>query len=243
MSTNETLSDELLNAFIDGELDPTERGMILAQLENDNELAGRLNESRYLKELVLAAKPADNKITNKHVKFPANKRSHYLSAAAILILSLLTGLYFLVMPVTQEPIVLADSKLNAIIESHANKPEIKVVIHITSNDQQAVNVLLDQAEHLARLNHKLGKAVRVELVANGKGLTVFRQDRSLHKARINTLRNKYDNLLFIACEQTMQRILKTHNKHVSLIPGVASIKSGNDEVTLRRKQGWSYLTI
>lgn len=242
MNAHEPISDEMLNAFIDGELDTKEHTSILARLEHDNNLADRLNKLRYLKELVFAARPTNNNTKTINLKLPVNRMVYSCSTAAMII-TLIAGLFLWVTLITPHPTVLADVKINKIIKEHDDKQEVKVVIHFTKDEHMAINTLLDQAELLAGLNHKLGKPVRVKLIANGKGLTAFRQGHSAHQTRISTLLHKYDNLLFIACQKTMQTIYKNNNKRVSLLPGIVSIESGNDEVALRRKQGWSYLTI
>ncbi|MCK5361037.1 MAG: hypothetical protein KAJ95_10450, partial [Gammaproteobacteria bacterium] len=55
MTNKNELSNELLNAYLDNELDSEERGEIMAELENDSALAGRLCELRNIKELTQLA--------------------------------------------------------------------------------------------------------------------------------------------------------------------------------------------
>lgn len=240
MTQDDFITDEVLGAFIDKELDEQESNQILTRLNTDKALADRLNEMRYLKELVRAARPETQ---SQYVSSsPCDRKKYYWPAAAMIFILLSVGVSIPLMIKTTEPVVVASKQINRIINQYSAQPEIKVVIHIVKDDPVIVEALLDQAEQLARLNYKLGKPVRVELVANGKGLSVFRNDQDVFRARIIGLINQYDNLRFVACQKTMERIFEKTKKNITLFPGVMIVNSGNEEVALRRQQGWYYLT-
>ena len=242
MTKGENISDEILNAFIDGELDDSERTYILSKLEQDKDLSEKINQLRNLKELVRTARPSIKINTKPDLKF-TQRRLFFLPAVAALLAILISSSLLFTETNDSSLLLIADKQIEQIINHHNTKSAIKVVVHLTKNDPVSVNALLDKAEKLVKLQNTLNKPVRVELVANGKGLALFRTDKSIYQSRINKLRQQYDNLLFIACQETMERFHNKNGKKIQLISGIASISSGNNQVALRRQQGWSYLTI
>ena len=52
MMNNQNISDELLNSFVDNELDPDERGELFNEINRNDALKARVCELRGMKEMV-----------------------------------------------------------------------------------------------------------------------------------------------------------------------------------------------
>ncbi len=238
MSNNDRVSDELLNAFVDDELDKAERERVFELLEQDPLLAQRLCELTHMKELVRAARPHPDESTlhnNLHIR-----RSYVQGYAAMLLMMVSVGLmvYFF-NPSSFHPAI--DQTVRAVVDQHAHAAEIKVVMQITRNDATSFSRLLDQAEMLVKLSTQMDKPVRVEIVAYGKGLSLLREGGSPYAQRIQQLHRQYDNVLFVACQETLDKQLQKGSMNVRLLPGVVIVHSGAGEVKLRRSQGWTLM--
>ena len=238
MSRKDKVSDELLNAFVDNELDKAERERIFELSEQDPLLAQRLCELTRIKELVRAARP---QAYDSSMRLLQRVRSGSLwSYAAMLLLCVSAGVLVYFSEQSSIRPGLAQS-VQTIVEQHANTAEIKVVMRITRSDAASFARLLDQAEALVTMSEQLDKPVRVEVVAIGKGLSLLRADQSTHAQRIQHMRRQYDNLLFVACQETLDKQQKKAVRSVRLLPGVVIVHSGAGEIKLRRSQGWSLM--
>ena len=239
MKNNGLVSDEMLNAFIDNELDKPERERVLELLEHDQILSQRLCELTRLKELVRMARPEYEGVLDYDV---VRNKYQYVGYAALILLTFAIGfMLFLFRPDTGPPAM--NQTLVSIVEQQAGADEIKVVLQVTHSDDALVDNFLTQVESILELGPALAKPVRVEIVASGMGLDLLRSDKSPYASRIHLLRERYDNLLFVACQETLQKIQSKTAEQVPIINGIAMVHSGSGEVQLRRKQGWIVLKI
>jgi len=241
MTGKEYVSDELLNAFIDNELDKPERERVLERVEHDQVLAQRLCELTRLKELVRMARP-ELETSPRHVNL-ASRLPKVQSYAALLILTFaISLLMFMFLPENRETSV-SGQALVSIVEQQADSAEIKLVMLVTRADPSLLYSMLNEVEALLKRGPQLHKPLRIEIVAAGKGLDLLRSDKSPYAYRINRLRQQYDNLLFVACQETLQKVQENMAQQVSIINGIAMVHSGPGEVQLRRSQGWAVVKI
>jgi intracellular sulfur oxidation DsrE/DsrF family protein len=239
MSGSEKLSDEILNAFVDNELDKVERERIFECLRHDPLLAQRLCQLTHMKELVRAARPEMDESTLAIHKHSRNRHIWGYAAMLFVAVAISSLVYFSdFLPFRQNP---ANDAMHVIVQQHTNAAEIKVVMQITSDETALMNKLLNQAETLVQMSTQLEKPVRVEIVAYGKGLSMLRSDQSPYAHRISSLRQQHDNLLFVACQETMDKQQRKGVQYIRLLPGVVIVHSGAREVQLRRSQGWAVL--
>ncbi len=240
MSDGNRVSDELLNAFVDDELDMAERQRIFELMRQDPSLAQRLCELTHMKELVRAARPEMDEST---LQLHQRVRSGHVWGVAAMLFMILTFSSLLFLSEHSPVYPGTDEALHAVIEQHADMAEIKVVMQIMRSDAAAVDKLLGQAETMVNMGTQLDKPVRVEIVAYGQGLSMLRADQSPYAQRIQQLHRQYDNLLFVACQETLDKQQQQGAQTVRLLPGVVIVHSGAGEVKLRRSQGWSVLKV
>ena len=92
------------------------------------------------------------------------------------------------------------------------------------------------------LNHYLAEDndVRVQVIANGPGLRLLTSD-SPYSERISQLDNRYANVQFVACQNTIDRLRKKTRRDVHLLPEVLRVDSGVADITRKRRNGWLYI--
>jgi intracellular sulfur oxidation DsrE/DsrF family protein len=133
----------------------------------------------------------------------------------------------------------------AVTKAHAadEKPH-RIVIHVGGSEASQMNVALSNIVNAAEHYAEIGKPVSIELVANGPGYTMVRQDGSPVKARIAEIHRKYPFVVFSACQKSRQGVAKTEGKTVDQIveiPEVTDVPAGIVRLTELQEQGWSYV--
>lgn len=221
------ISDEQLNAFIDDELDATDRERLLAAVAVDGGLAQRACAMRLIKEQVRHAY-AEPPATSSRQQPVRPWRA--LAMTLMLAGAVLAGW-------------IARDQAGVGNDAIARKPDTgHVMLHLAAWDEQRARIALDDAEGLLRTARESGRPIELELVANAGGLDLLRAGISPHADRIARLRADYANLQFVACGQTVER-LRERGIEVRLLPGTRVASSALDQIVLRMSQGWSYVRI
>jgi intracellular sulfur oxidation DsrE/DsrF family protein len=231
---NRDISDELLNAFTDNELDGAEKAEVLECIAADERLRAKVCETWHLKELVCSAHPLGGKIDGKK----KSKRWHMLGLplAACLLLIVGAGSGWLAHDEYGETSV-PGSELKA-IQARGGR----VVLHLVSGDAGEIDKTLRKAEQLATARGRDGSLIQVEVVANGPGIRLLQVGNPLLTSRIATMREQHANIRLVACNETVNR-LRERGVDITLLPDVDVVPSAIEEIATRIDQGWRYMQI
>ncbi|MES9938153.1 MAG: hypothetical protein ABW153_17035 [Sedimenticola sp.] len=242
MNTRE-YSEEVINAFIDDELDHHERLELLEAASRDDTLRQKVCEAQHLKEMVREAYPvASDTAGERRRKGGFNALLRYGAAA------LLGGLtLFSVLSVNERieyrKLVTETSQSEGAAAQPAHENQRRVLFHISSDDHETAQQLLEQVELVLREHEARGEAVRVEVVANNQGLRLLQQGRSRFAAQIRELHQRYPSLVFAACGNTMERFRKRYGENITVLPEAVVVRSGVSLVARRQEMGWSYIKV
>jgi len=121
--------------------------------------------------------------------------------------------------------------------------QVKILIHLNSGELELVQESLDALENVLRYYRKIGQDARIEMVANGDGINLLRKDVSPFPERIKRMQQEYDNLTFVACQNSITRLEDERGIVAKLIPGVVVIDSGVAQLMRRQHQGWAYIRV
>ncbi len=227
-----TLSEETLNAFVDGQLDAAERARVYAALRADPRLAERACELRELKELVQEAHARPPRPYRPPARGP---RWWQMAAAALALVFVGAGAGWM-----GHRLAAGDGASLAV--RAAARTGDRIILHISSGDAGSLRAALDETERLLARAHAEGRPLRIEVVANGKGLDLLRADVSPYAERIRRLTERYDNVVFLACERAIAR-LRERGVEVRLLPEARTAPSALEQIVTRLQQGWVYIKV
>jgi len=130
---------------------------------------------------------------------------------------------------------------NAAQATHQDSNIHHVVIQVTENDPEVMNLALNNAVNITNHYSANAEEVEIELVVYGPGLHMVREDTSPVKTRLKSIRESMTNITFTACGNTITAMEKSEAKPVVLVPDVKIVKAGVVRVMELQEQGWSYV--
>ena len=237
MNKDESISEEQLNAFIDGELEAEERACLFNEAEVSDELDQRLCQQRKLKELVQHA--------YRDVPEPKPHLTGRRTPTGILGLAMVASL-LLVLGVTSGLFIRGffDQGPGPGGVSASNNPQAVVamenyILHVISGEPEQMKLALQKAGQLLS-SAEPGKPRQVEVVANEQGLDLLRSDVTPFSVEISALAS--ESVVFYACSKAIQR-LEEKGIEVQLVPEAIPGYTALDRVVIRMKDGWNYIKI
>ena len=239
------ISDEMLNAHVDGQLCAEDSEAVLRLALSDAEVAARLDDIRRMKDLLRHAyRSPPAPVRAIRADESSRFRAIPWAAAAALIAIVGAASWFAgqrsgANAVIDDYVVRSDWVLPS---ATADDERQRIVLHLASDDPAEMERSLDQAELILAGFEYNGSAPEVELIANGQGLTLFRNDVTPFAERIGALQRDYPSLRLYACARTIER-LALQGVGVVLLPGVDTGSIAIERIYTRLRQGWSYEEI
>lgn len=248
-------SDEFINAFADNQLAPEEKSHAYPIISGDPELNRRVCEVRKIRDLIQLAYK-EPPLPQKRRQGPASWRPS-LRVAAVLLLSVGAamgwGLHNLLSRNTQTTVTASGTAFAVPAQTHTSRVpvhtlpardgEARIVLHLSRGDTDRMREVLDEAENLLTHYADIKQPARIELIANGPGLNLLRAETSPFATRIRDMQQRYENLTFAACQNTIDRIYRDTGVHAHLLPEAVVIDSGVAEIILLQQQGWAYIQV
>jgi intracellular sulfur oxidation DsrE/DsrF family protein len=238
MKDDAHFTDNDLHRYIDGELDPKARDELQDQLQQNPTLAQRVRAYQSVNDALREAFDTVESPTGRMENQPVRLTRSSIAAAVLLLPagflagwlghSLLTGSEI------HEPLT-AGINLPVQGQEHLN-----TVFHIDVDERSVVNGLLDRTEAILAAYADLD--VQVEVVANAGGLNLLRADTSAFAPRVREMMDTYENLTFVACANTIER-LRERGVDVHLIDRTHARSTAIDHVISRLRDGWTYIKI
>ncbi len=237
-------SDEHLNAYLDNELAGEERTHLIEELRDNDDLRQRVCKLEQVRNMVSIAYH-DLPEPQHKIETHSRRFSSYASvAASVLILFGLIAGWFGHATFQQSDKSLVQLADNVLINKPVGSVEPwKVLLHVTSDDPYRLNVLLNETENILREFEDKQQKVAIQILANGKGLNMLRNDKSHYAKRINDLQSNYNNLVFMACAKAIARVQEKTGAAVPLLPNTKIAPSALSETLNRQRDGWTYIKI
>ena len=239
------LSDEGLQALVDNEFSPEEGAELLARVRADGDLRQRACELRMLKDTV---RLAYREVPPPPRSWGGAVRGHrwwpsIAAAVLMLIVGLAVGWELHWASAPADRFAVLDPQGHGAAPARAENKELRIVFHLTNPDMTVAGELLDEVEAMLEQHEESRQPLRVEIVAHGEGLDLLRAKLSAHQEKIRALAEKYHNLTFVACKNTIERLRVEQGVEVVLLPQAHLATSGVDHVARRQQEGWVYIRV
>jgi len=241
MSNHEDISDEQLQAFVDDEIDTHDRALIMEAVRDDDALACRVCELLQLKDSVrLAYREPPQPSHTKNRWEAAHKTRISLNAVAAVMIFTVGSLLGWLMHTQSATTPVHSSSMAQIVP--ANEEFKRVVLHISTANTERLEQALDDAEELLSGYKDNPDMIQLEVIANTEGLTLLRSDTSPYVDRIREMALEYDNLDFLACSRTIEK-LRLKGIDVHLVPEATVIHGALEQIVDRLQAGWVYIRV
>ncbi|MDX2157993.1 MAG: DsrE family protein [Hyphomicrobiaceae bacterium] len=135
--------------------------------------------------------------------------------------------------------VLFATVLPALAQGAKPTDTYKVALQVSESDPKILNLALNNVENMIAEYKKLGK--KVEVVAYGPGLDIFREDKSPVKARVQTIGLANQNVTFSACTVTHGKAEKSEGHAVKIMSEAKMVPSGVLRLVELQRNGWAYI--
>ena len=243
MKQPERFSNEILNAYLDGELDTDEQGRLIEALNADEELSQRICELARVRSMVQFA--YQDVATDNPQHAPRNHfRRKLVGIAATLTLALGATIGWMAHQYNYPTHGLLELANHVEMNNQRTRGDTwRVLLHLTTDNPTRLKVVLDEAESLLDHYAQSKQHLQMEILANGQGLNLLRTDTSIYSQRIKEMQQRYDNLVFVACGTALKRLREERRINVQLLPDVDVAPSAIGEVLKKQGEGWSYVQI
>lgn len=242
MNEERKVSEEMQNAFVDGQLDAAEWASVTERLERDELLREQVCELRTLKDMLRHAY-AVPPMPQERTRLAAWPGWKTLAAASVAfaVLGWFGNAWWAGAPALDPASAYAlRGDWHALRGDWRSLEANRVLVHVSSGNREALGTALEEVEDLLRSARADRRNIEVEIVANSSGIDLLRAAASPHAQRIASLRREYSNLSLVACGQTLAR-LRESGKPVDLLPGTAVAPSALEQVIKRLQGGWVYV--
>lgn len=116
-----------------------------------------------------------------------------------------------------------------------------LAIHVDDNDPAKMNIALNNAANVTDYFKSKGETVKIEIVAYGPGLNMYREDKSPVKGRIAAMALSNENIKFSACGNTLAKMTKKEGKQPKLISEAHVVPSGVVRLVELQEEGYTYV--
>lgn len=236
------ISDEMINAFIDDELDQQDKLAIKQAMDADSELRSRIENLCALKKTV---KQSYQQLPVVNSRSSANRgiAGNWMRNAAvvsIMTLGLLIGWLARGEYDSSEHGVDYASAIQ--LDSQAPEQTSKVILHVSSSEPARLDYTLRQVNGIIEKYTRHQMDFEIEVIAHASGIDLLREDVSPYKKEIMDVMEHYQNVTFIACNNAIER-LRSQGIEPKLIAHTRTGVTAVDQIVKRLQQGWVYIKV
>jgi len=241
MKPAQDVSDEFLNAFVDNQLESTEKSMAFDAIDKDEALKERVCDLRGLKEMVQHAyhQPplGQHSPVRRQRSWPPYSQA--LAACLMLMIGAASGWFGHVWSGGD-----SDREMTRLFQTAQNndfsdEPR-KIIVQVSSSNPTRLKSALDETENLLDSYRKENRHLQIEIIANSSGAALLRSDVSPYVARLGMMKAKYPNLDLVVCSQTLDK-LRAQGVNVQLLPQTTIAPSAAQQIKKRLREGWDYV--
>jgi hypothetical protein len=240
---NSQYSDEMINAFVDDELDSRDKDSIKKAMESDAELYQRIKAvcdlKKGLQQTYMDISYAQHAATDESAGARFVGWRQGMAAAVLLCVGMILGWYG---NAANHQVVSIDRleglKLTPVNFQQPNQ----IILHVSSSDSLSLEKTIHQVEYIIDQYKNNRLPFKIEVIANSGGIDLLRQDVSPYKDKIVSIMNKHDNISFIACSNAIEK-LKMQGMDTHMIAHTKTGTTAIEQIVKRLQEGWVYIKV
>jgi intracellular sulfur oxidation DsrE/DsrF family protein len=232
------LDDQVLEAFVDAQLDAQTCEIIINEMHNNPQIREHVYRLRRSKDLLklgfaTATAPSEKQKRNADSFWQPYSLTMVACVAALFISvsSAVLGYYFARQ---------ATPNINNMAQLQTSESTQRILLHISDADKKHFSAALSYAENFLTKHESSGGQIAV--VANAGGLDLMRSGVSPYEKQIIQMMKAHDNVYFIACANSI-RALRDKGIKFKLINHVQVDKPAMDQIIEYVKDGWTYKKV
>ncbi len=117
----------------------------------------------------------------------------------------------------------------------------RMVIHVNSPTKEVMLEALHNASNVIDYFHAHDSSAAIEIVANGRGVTMFVNGLSPVAGEIADYHNRYPDMVFDACALSLAATGKALGRKLDVMPQARTVPSGAARILELEEQHWGYL--
>ncbi len=117
----------------------------------------------------------------------------------------------------------------------------RIVFQVNADDQIPMKHAVSNSINLVKHYRELGETARVEIVAYGDGISMFRADKSPVRDILEYMRMNFPEIAFTVCGNTKAIIEQREGHVMPLIEGTRVVPFGIVRLVELQEAGWSYI--
>ena len=243
--TIKEMTDDVLNMFVDEQLDGSEMDEIRKALLDDKELRERVCQIKAVRELVGYAY-SDVPTSPSEMQGKQQTASPVWAKAVAASVLVVVGVFLGWGTYQYSPNATAAISAENTFQYVANHVKVdhgkrKIILHIDSSDLRVVNAALNEADQLLTTYRKANVPMEMDIITNKTGINILRPGMSPYIDRIKNLIDNNEDVAIYACNRSIAKALKKEGVDIVLMPGVTKDKSARELIPDRLKKGWVYI--
>ena len=117
----------------------------------------------------------------------------------------------------------------------------RVVFQINSDNPAAMKHAVSNSINLVKYYREKKEGLRVEIVGYGRGIDMFRTDKSPVRRVLEFMHAHFPEIAFVVCGNTTAIMEQQEGHPLSFITGTRVVPFGIVELVERQEGGWSYI--
>ncbi|MGB5398422.1 MAG: hypothetical protein WBN96_14845 [Gammaproteobacteria bacterium] len=245
---NKQFTDEKLNMFIDGELDTAEANELHEAMLQDPQIRERVCQLKAVRELVgfaYQSPPRSNYDRRVHPDGGRNPVWKSIAAGLLVCLGVVVGWS------THQygPSVIAGTTTaNNVFSYYTEHAPVKhtgrnFILHLSTSDIGAVKAALDEADNLIASYKRSNTPLKIDIIANQRGIDVLRVDVSPYIDRIQKMVADNDSVSLFACERSIAKAKAREGRDIVVMPETVTNRTARELIPERLNDGWVYIKV
>lgn len=238
MQKFDTPDEQMLGAFVDGQLDVANSERVISAMDSDPRIREQVYQLRRAKDLLRLGFGSATPPARQPSSAPRSWIRRYSFAIAASLATVAVGTSAWSLGYYYSPLQAGPAA--ATLAGAVQQQPRSVVLHISDSNPEHFAAALDYVERF--IDRDAGRGAQLEVIANAGGLDLMRAGVSPYAKKVSEIITNHGNVQFIACANAL-RNLKEQGVTADIIADIDTGHTAVDRIVERLQAGWSYVKV